>query len=172
VSRDFVTLDGKYVLVPAGSKLLGAAGAVGNLQQARVYIKFDRVVFPDQRAAYFPVRKVPAVDGQGAVGVEGDIDRHLMLQFGAAVMLGMLDGLGAAVQGPGSAGEPTLRELVAARTSSNLSHVVAGVIQKYANVVPTVTVEPGAKMKVFFAEDVRVSSYLTTAELSRIRSAR
>lgn len=172
VSRDFVTLDGKYVLVPAGSKLLGAAGAVGNLQQARVYIKFDRLMFPDQRAAHFPVRKVPAVDGQGSVGVPGDVDRHLMLQFGAAVMLGMLDGLAAAVEAPGTTASPTVRELVTARTSSNLSHVVAGVIQKYANVVPTITVEPGAKMKVFFAEDVRMSPYLTTTELSWVRSRR
>jgi len=172
VSRDFVTLDGKYVLVPAGSKLLGAAGAIGNLQQARVYMKFDRIVFPDQRAAYFPVRKVPAVDRQGAVGIEGNVDRHLMLQFGAAVMLGMIDGLGAAVQGLGSAAQPTLRELVAARASANFSQVVAGVIQKYANVVPTVTVEPGATMKIFFAEDVRMSPYLSTSDLSWVRSGR
>lgn len=172
VSRDYVSLDGKYVLVPAGTKLLGSAGAVGNLQQARVYIKFDRLIYPDQRSAYFPIRKVTAVDGEGAVGIEGDVNRHFMLQFGAAVMLGMLDGLAAAVQGPGSAGQPTLRELVAARTSTNLSTVVAGVIQKYANVVPTITVEPGAAMKVFFSEDVRMSPYLTTSELSWLRGRR
>jgi type IV secretory pathway VirB10-like protein len=172
VSRDFVSLDGKYVLVPAGTKLLGSAGSVGNLQQARVYMKFDRLIYPDQRAAFFPIRKVSAVDGEGAVGIPGDVDRHFALQFGAAVMLGMLDGLAAAVQGQGAEGQPTVRELVAARTSTNLSTVVAGVIQKYGNVVPTITVEPGASMKIFFAEDVRVSPYLTTSELSWLRGRR
>src|SRR5262245_11019003 len=58
VSRDFVSLDGRYVLIPAGSKLLGTAGTVQNVQQARVYLKFDRIIFPDQRSAYFPVRRV------------------------------------------------------------------------------------------------------------------
>jgi type IV secretory pathway VirB10-like protein len=137
-----------------------------------VYIKFDRVVFPDQRSAYFPTRKVPAVDGIGAVGVEGDVDRHLVLQFGAAVMLGVLDGIGAAVQSPNAATNPTLRDLVMARTSANFSTVLAGMIEKYANVVPTVTVESGSKMKVFFAEDVRLSPYARSADLSWMREGR
>lgn len=169
VSRDYVSLDGKFVLVPAGSKLLGEAGRVQNLQQERVYIKFERVIFPDQRSAYFPERKVPALDRLGAVGTAGNVDRHLVLQFGAAVMLGMLDGLGAAVQSPSAGTNPTLRDLVMARTSGNFSSVIAGVIQKYANVVPTVTVEPGTKMKVFFAEDVRLSPYVATRDLTWVR---
>lgn len=169
VSRDYVSLDGKYVLVPAGAKLLGEAGRVQNLQQERVYIKFDRVIFPDQRSAYFPVRQVPAVDRIGAVGIDGDVDRHLMLQFGAAVMLGVLDGVGAAVQSPSAGTNPTLRDLVMARTSADFSSVIAGAIQKYANVVPTVTVEAGAKMKVFFAEDVRMSPYMATSDLTWVR---
>jgi type IV secretory pathway VirB10-like protein len=169
VSRDYVSLDGKYVLVPAGSKLLGEAGRVQNLQQERVYLKFDRVIFPDQRSAYFPARKVPAVDRIGAVGIDGDVDRHLMLQFGAAVMLGVLDGVGAAVQSPSAGANPTLRDLVMARTSADFSSVIAGAIQKYANVVPTVTVESGAKMKVFFTEDVRMSPYMATGDLTWVR---
>jgi Bacterial conjugation TrbI-like protein len=169
VARDFVSLDGKYVLVPAGSKLLGEAGRVQNLQQERVYIKFDRILFPDQRSAYFPVRKVPAVDGMGAIGIEGDVNRHLFMQFGAAVMLGVLDGLGAAVQSPSAASNPTLRDLVMARTSADFSTVMSGVIQKYANVVPTVTVEAGAKMKVFFSEDIRLSPYMPTSNLTWVQ---
>jgi len=169
VSRDFVSLDGKYVLVPAGSKLLGEAGKVQNLQQERVYLRFDRIVFPDQRSAYFPVRKVAAVDQGGAVGVNGDVDRHLFLQFGAAVMLGVLDGLGAAVQGNSAASNPTVRDLVMARTSADFSNVVSGVIQKYANVVPTITIEAGSKLKVFFSEDVRLSPYMKAADLTWVK---
>jgi len=166
VSRDFVSQDGRLVIVPSGSKLLGEAGRVQNIQQARVYIKFDRIIYPDQRSAYFPKRKVPAVDGLGAVGMEGDVDRHLMLQFGAAVMLGLLDGFGAAVQSPSAGSNPTLRDLVMARTSGSFQNVIAGVIQKYANVVPTVTVEPGAKLKIYFAEDVLMSPYAPSSTLS------
>jgi type IV secretory pathway VirB10-like protein len=171
VSRDFVSLDGAQVLVPAGAKLLGAAGQVGNLQQARVYVRFDRIIFPDQRSAYFPTRQVSAVDGAGAIGIPGSVDRHFLLQFGAAIMLGVLDGLAAAVQTPGTGTNPGVRELVTARTSSNFSAVVAGILGRYANVVPTVTVEPGAKLKVFFVEDVWLSPYMRTADLTWVRGA-
>jgi type IV secretory pathway VirB10-like protein len=169
VSRDFVSLDGQYVLVPAGSKLIGMAGKTQNLQQARVYMKFDRVIFPDQRSAYFPVRRLPAVDGPGAVGIDGDVDRHFMLMFGSAVMLGMLDGLAAAVEGANYSATPTARELITARTSTNMSQVVASIVQRYGNVVPTITVDAGTKMKVFLAEDVRMSPYMRSRDLSWVR---
>jgi len=115
------------------------------------------------------VRKVPVVDGIGAVGIDSDVDRHLMLHFGAAVMLGVLDGIGAAVHSPSGGPNPTVRDLVMARTSAYFSSVIAGAIQKYANVVPTVTVESGAKTKVFFAEDVRMSPYMATSDLTWVR---
>ena len=169
VSRDFVSLDGEYVLVPAGAKLIGSAGRVQNLQQARVYLRFDRVLFPDQRSAYFPVRRLPAIDGAGSVGVEGDVDRHFMLMFGSAVMLGLLDGLAAAVEGASNAATPTSRDLIVGRTSMNMSQVVSGILARYGNVVPTITVEAGSKMKVFFAEDVRMSPYMRSRDLSWVK---
>jgi type IV secretion system protein VirB10 len=172
VSRDFVSLDGQYVLIPAGAKLVGAAGRVQNLQQARVYLRFDRVLFPDQRSAYFPTRKLPAVDGRGAVGTEGDVDRHFMLMFGSAVMLGLLDGLAAAVEGANNSATPTARELIMARTSMNLSQVVSGILARYGNVVPTITVDAGATMKVFFAEDVQMSPYGLAQDLSWVKAGR
>jgi type IV secretion system protein VirB10 len=159
VSRDFVSLGGQYVLVPAGAKLIGLAGRVQNLQQARVYIRFDRIIFPDQRSAYFPVRKVAAGDGVGSVGIEGDVDRHFGLMFGSAVMLGVVDGMAAAVEGANSSATPAARELIEARTSMNMSQVVAGILSRSGTVVPTVTVEAGTKMKVFFAADVRMTPY-------------
>jgi len=105
----------------------------------------------------------------GAVGVEGDVDRHFLLMFGSAVMLGMLDGLAAAVEGANNSATPTARELMVARTSMNMSQVVAGILARYGNVVPTITVEAGSKMKVLFAEDVRMSPYMRSRELSWVK---
>jgi len=65
-----------------------------------------------------------------------------------------------------------LRDLMMARASGNFSSVIGGVIQRYANVVPTVTVASGTKMKVFFAEDVRLSPYLRVRDLRWAREAR
>jgi type IV secretory pathway VirB10-like protein len=92
-----------------------------------------------------------------------------MLQFGAAIMLGVLDGLAAAVQSPTASGDPSLRDLMMGRTSSNFATIVGGVLQRYANVVPTVSVPPGSTMKVFFSEDVRLTPYMRSSDLSWMR---
>jgi hypothetical protein len=177
IIQDFLSADGKYVLYPAGAQVLGSAGRVQNAQQARAYIKATRVVFPRRSenekglAAFFPKRDMPATDAGGAIGVDGEVDRHFWLQFGAAVMLGVLDGMGAALQA-NTAGERTVDSLILGRTSNNLSNVVAGIVGRYGNVVPTISIEPGAKLKIYFDEDVLVSPYMLTSELAYLRERR
>ena len=110
-----------------------------------------------------------AVEGSGAVGVPGDVDRHFFLQFGAAIMLGVLDGLTVGARAGAAGSSSDARELVVGPASSSLGNVVGGVLQRYANVIPTVSVPPGTRMKVFFAEDVRMSSYMRSSDLSWMR---
>jgi type IV secretory pathway VirB10-like protein len=161
VSRDFLNHDGTAVLIPAGAKIIGRAGRVGNVQQGRVYIAFERVIFPDQRAVYFPKRQI-GVDGLGSAGVEGEVDRHFWLQFGSAIMLGVLDGLAGATQNWAAVPQPRIGDMVVGRTSQNFSRIMGKIVGRYANVVPTVTVHPGSKMKIFFSQDVRLSPYRQT----------
>ena len=175
VARDFVSLDGKQVLIPAGSKLYGTAGRVENLQQARLFIKFHKLVFPRRtpeetpKVAYFPTRRFPAMDSLGSLGVKDKVNRHLMLQFGAAIFLGVFDGLAAQVQSANADDNPTARDLVLSRTSQNFSNVVNAVIQRYANVVPTVTIREGTKLKCYFTQDVMLTPFMATRDLSWVR---
>lgn len=53
VNRDFL-LDGKVVLVPHGTQVLGVAGKVENQAQARLFMGFHRAIFPSGRSAFFP----------------------------------------------------------------------------------------------------------------------
>lgn len=172
VTRDFVSPDGRYVLVPAGSKIYGVAGSVQSLQQARLYMAFHRIVYPTRRgeneslSAYFPKRHFPGMDNMGSLGVSDKVNRHFMLQFGAAIMLGMFDGAAASVQSAGSVENPAMRDLVLSRTSQNFSNVVTSIIQRYANVVPTVTIREGKKCKVYFTQDVMMTPWMETRSLS------
>ncbi len=175
VARDFMSLDGKDVLIPAGAKIYGTAGKVQSLQQAKLFISFHKIVLPRRtpdetpKVAYFPTRQFPAMDSMGRLGVGGQVNRHMMLQFGAAIMLGVFDGLAAQVQSPGSEDNPTARDLVMSRTSQNFSNVVNAVIQRYANVVPTVTIKEGTKLKCYFTQDVELTPFMATRDLSWVR---
>jgi type IV secretion system protein VirB10 len=175
VARDFMSLDGKDVLIPAGAKIYGTAGKVQSMQQAKLFISFHKIVFPRRapdetpKVAYFPTRQFPAMDSMGRLGVGGQVNRHMMLQFGAAIMLGVFDGLAAQVQSPGSEDNPSARDMVLSRTSQNFSNVVNAVIQRYANVVPTVTIKEGTKLKCYFTQDVALTPFMATRDLSWVR---
>ncbi len=175
VARDFVSLDGKRVLVPAGAKVYGTAGRVQSLQQARLYVRFNKIVFPRRtpeetpRVAWFPSRTFPAMDQRGSLGVQDRVNRHLMLQFGAAIALGVFDGLGAKIEGASGGEDATARELVLARTARNFNQVADAVIQRYANVVPTVTIREGTKLKVYFTQDVMLTPFMETGELAWVK---
>ena len=175
VARDFMSLDGKDVLIPAGAKIYGTAGKVQSMQQAKLFITFHKIVFPRRepeetpKVAFFPTRQFPAMDSMGRLGVGGQVNRHMMLQFGAAIMLGVFDGLAAQVQSPGAEDNPTARDMVLSRTSQNFSNVVNAVIQRYANVVPTVTIKEGTKLKCYFTQDVALTPFMATRDLSWVR---
>jgi type IV secretory pathway VirB10-like protein len=175
VARDFMSLDGRDVLVPAGAKIYGTAGKVQSMQQAKLFISFHKLVFPRRtpdetpKVAFFPTRQFPAMDAMGRLGVDGQVNRHMMLQFGAAIMLGVFDGLAAQVQSPGSEDNPTARDMVLSRTSQNFANVVNAVIQRYANVVPTVTIKEGTKLKCYFTQDVALTPFMATRDLSWVR---
>jgi type IV secretion system protein VirB10 len=175
VARDFLSLDGKDVLIPAGARIYGTAGKVESLQQAKLFIKFHKIVFPRRteeetpKVAYFPTRRFPAMDSMGRLGVGGQVNRHMMLQFGAAIMLGVFDGLAAQVQSPGFEDNPTARDMVMSRTSQNFANVVNAVIQRYANVMPTVTIKEGTKLKCYFTQDVALTPFMATRDLSWVR---
>jgi type IV secretory pathway VirB10-like protein len=53
--------------------------------------------------------------------------------------------------------------------AQNFGQVAGQIIQRYANVVPTITLPSGKKMKVYFTSDVVVSPYLRTSELSWVQ---
>lgn len=172
VARDFVSLDGKQVLVPAGAKIYGTAGRVESLQQARLFIRFHKIVFPRRnpeetpKVAYFPSRAFPAMDQMGSLGGRGRVNRHLTLQFGAAIALGVIDGLAARAESPDANNNPTARDMMMQRTSQNFANIANSVIQRYANVVPTVTIREGTKLKCYFTQDVLLTPFMPTRELS------
>jgi type IV secretion system protein VirB10 len=172
VERDFVSLDGKQVLVPAGAKIYGTAGRVQSLQQARLFIRFHKIVFPRRnpeetpKVAYFPSRAFPAMDQMGSLGGRGRVNRHLTLQFGAAIALGVIDGLAARAESPDANNNPTARDMMMQRTSQNFANIANSVIQRYANVVPTVTIREGTKLKCYFTQDVLLTPFMPTRELS------
>jgi type IV secretion system protein VirB10 len=175
VTRDYVSPDGKWVLFPAGSTVLGVQGLVQAQQQTRLFIRMHRMLLPNETSLYFPERLQPqALNPDGSIGVEGSVNRHFWLQFGAAVCLGVVDGLSAAYStSSSSSGTVTIstQQYATGKVSDRLSQVTEKILDKYANVVPTITLKNGQRMKVYFSEDVLVNGYMPTSQLNWVGHA-
>ncbi|HQG93354.1 MAG TPA: TrbI/VirB10 family protein [Acidobacteriota bacterium] len=169
VSRDLIDDSGRFVVVPAGARLVGRSQVIHYMGASRLFIRFERLILPGGHSIAFPgsQRALAALDQTGALGAVTDVNRHWLLQFGTAIFVGVLEGLGAAAQqhtDPYSG-----RAYVIEDTTDNFEKILNTVMQRYTNIVPTITVGQGYRMKVFLTEDILVSPYARVAERSYAR---
>ncbi|HOB54200.1 MAG TPA: TrbI/VirB10 family protein [Acidobacteriota bacterium] len=164
VSRDLIDNSGRFVLLPAGTRIVGRSQTVTYMGASRLFINLHRMLLPNGAAVDFPAsqRALNALDRTGALGAVTRVNRHWGLQFGAAIFVGVLEGLGAAAQ---ARTDPySGRAYVIDDTTDNFEKILNTIMQRYTNIVPTITVGPGYRMKIFLTEDVWLSPYAPVSE--------
>ncbi len=148
VTRDVKGFDGKKVLVPRGSRLIGQYKSGVALGQSRTFVIWTRLIRPDGAAIEL---SSPATDGVGRGGLEGDVNTHFFERFGGAILLTLLNIGGAAVT------DSSDTSIVIASTRAGVD-AGASSITSGANVSPTVTVPQGSPVRVFVSQDLDFST--------------
>jgi type IV secretion system protein VirB10 len=105
-----------------------------------------------------------AMDETGALGVVSNVNRHWMLQFGTAIMLGVLDGVAGYAQR--NQQTVTAEGAVISRTSENFDRVLDRVMAQYSSIVPTISVDQGKTLRIYIADDILISPYSRLTERS------
>jgi type IV secretion system protein VirB10 len=176
VSRDVYGEAGKHVLIPKGSRLIGAYQSSVQLGQKRVSITWERLLRSD--GIDLKIDRSVAVDKLGRSGVEGLVDNKYIETFGNAILLSAIN-IGLAVgtekitkaqatsqttvQSPtltnplGSIattqqGKPS--DIAVQNAITNLGGVGQDIVQKSLKVAPTITVDQGTLIKVFVNQDL------------------
>jgi type IV secretion system protein VirB10 len=144
VSVDVKSFDGKRVLVPRSSRLIGQYKSGLTAGQTRAYVIWTRLIRPDGVSVALAS---PAVEFSGRSGLSGEVDGHFFKRFGSASLLSVIGGLGAIVSG-GAAG------LLIASNSQSAASVAA---QRDAQIPPTIRVAQGQPVRVFTARDLDFS---------------
>jgi len=170
VVRDLYDNSGRYVIIPTGTRVVGRSAAVSYQGAARLFIALHRMILPNGVSVPFPNSKqrMLALDQTGVLGAATRVNRHWWLQFGTAVFVGVLNGLGAAAQqrvDPYSA-----RAYVVEDTTDNFERILNTIMQRYTTIVPTITVAQGYPLKIHIAEDVRITPYALTRERSYVQT--
>ncbi|EJL20760.1 TrbI/VirB10 family protein [Novosphingobium sp. AP12] len=142
VSTDVRSFDGKRVLVPRSSRLIGQYKSGLTAGQKRAYVIWSRLIRPDGVSVNLGS---PAIAFGGETGLPGKVNSHFFERFGSAMLLSVVGGL------------TTL-------ASSGSSVVVAGgssaastAVQNGAQIGPTIRVRQGEPIRVFTAKDLDFS---------------
>ena len=143
VSQDVRSFDGKTVLIPRSSRLIGQYQSGVQQGQRRAYVIWTRLIRPDGASVNIAS---PAVAFDGTTGLRGDVNNHFFRRFGSSMLLWVVGGLGAIASGGAS--------VVIGGASQSAAGVAA---QSDSQIGPTIRVAMGEPIRVFTARDLDFS---------------
>jgi type IV secretion system protein TrbI len=157
VSNDVYSHDRQHILIPAGSKVLGEATKVDALGQVRLAVVFHRLIMPDGFSVSLDQFK--GLDQQGATALKDQVNNHYTRIFGASLALGVL---GSATQvGTGSALEANGADRIRQGFSAGLGTAGEQILDRFLNILPTVTIREGTRVKIYLSGDLLLPDYRT-----------
>ena len=145
VSQDVRSFDGKRVLIPRSSRLIGQYQAGVQQGQKRAYVIWTRLIRPDGVSVNIGS---PATGFDGTTGLEGDVNSHFFQRFGSGLLLSVVGGLGAVATG----GVGGLIVAGGAQGAANSA------VQSNGQISPTIRVRMGEPIRVFTARDLDFST--------------
>ena len=156
VTNPVYSQDRQHVLIPAGTFLLGDVQKVSGFGQRRLAVRFHRMVIPDGYSV--DLDQFQGLDQAGATGLSDQVNNHYLQIFGASIALGVISGAAeATMYGSGyNISGPAMYEQGVA---SSLSQSGADVLDRFINILPTITIREGHRIKVYLTQDMLLPAY-------------
>ncbi len=155
LSTDVYSTDRQHLLIPAGSKLLGETKKVETFGQTRLAVAFHRILMPDGYSVSLDQFK--GLNQIGDTGLRDQVNNHYLRIFGVSLAVGALGAVGQAGTGGAlnATGGDLMRQGFAASTAQSASQI----LDKFLNILPTVTIREGHRVKVYLAGDLALPDY-------------
>ena len=154
------TPTGKHLLIPQGSRLVGAYSSQVAYGQARVLVAWQRIVFPDGKA--MDIGAMPGADSAGYSGFEDLVNNHYARIFGSAlimsaitagVMYSQQSNTPSTLSANGTYA-PNASSIMSQALGQQLGNVTAQMIQKNMNIAPTLEIRPGYRFNIIVTKDL------------------
>ncbi|HEY3948391.1 type IV secretion system protein VirB10 [Phenylobacterium sp.] len=149
VSRDVRGFDGKDVLIPRGSTIIGQYRSAAAIGQKRAFVVWSRIITPT--GVSIDVGS-PATDELGRGGLSGKADEHFFERFGSAILLSVIS---AGVDAAGRSNGNSTELVIGSATQAN--QVASIALQKQIDIPTTIRVPQGAPVQVSVARDLDFS---------------
>jgi type IV secretion system protein VirB10 len=162
VSQDVYSFDGRRVLIPTGSRLIGEYQSEITRGQTRIFVVWTRMLRDD--GVTVRLNSIGA-DSLGRAGLTGRVDKKFRERFGAAILLSIVGGGASYLTGYGSQtasgdsddaqrAEELARETLA-QTFSDMANQALG---DSLRIPPTISVGQGERIFVFVRQDLDFSA--------------
>ena len=154
LTTDYYSHDHQQLLLPQGTRLIGNVQSVGNAQQRKLFIVFNRAICPDGFS--LDLNKYIGLDPLGTTGLATNVNNHILSSFAAAAAIGGLGGL-AQIGNNGSilTADTQIRNGISSQTSQEAEQI----LNHFINRLPVITVKEGSRARVYINQDILIPSY-------------
>jgi type IV secretion system protein VirB10 len=155
LTNDIYSHDRQHLLIPAGSKVLGETKKVDAFGQTRLAVVFHRLIMPDGYS--LSLDQFKGLNQTGDAGLRDQVNNHYLRIFGVSLAIGAL---GAVAQG-GTSGPLTASgtDLMRQGFAQSTAQSSAQILDKFLNILPTVTIREGHRVKVYLSGDLALPDY-------------
>ena len=147
----------QIVLIPSGARLLGTASPVQAFGETRLAVKFHRLIMPD--GTTYDLDQFPGLNERGDAGLKDQVDRHYLQIFGASIALGSLSGLAQYATRSASSAEYGFSDAFGQGMGASLATSSGRVLDRFLNVLPSVTIREGHRLKIYLTRDLDLPPY-------------
>lgn len=158
LTNNIYSHDGQRLLIPAGTKVLGETKRVEGFGQTRLAVVFHRLIMPDGFSV--DLDQFHGLNQIGETGLKDQVNHHYLQIFGASIAVGAIGGLAEVGTNTSSLGLPqtptdAYRQGVAASLAQSSTHI----LDRFLNLLPTITIREGHRVKVYLMQDLLVPDY-------------
>jgi type IV secretion system protein TrbI len=155
LSSNVYSSDRQHLLIPAGSKVLGETKRVDSLGQKRLAVTFHRLLMPDGFSVSLDQFK--GLNQVGDTGLRDQVNNHYLRIFGVSLAIGILGAVAQA--GTGNAITSSSSDLMRQGLAGSMAQSSAQILDKFLNILPTVTIREGHRVKVYLSGDLALPGY-------------
>lgn len=147
---------GSDLLIPQGARLIGSYSANVQYGQSRLFVVWQRIVYPDGRA--LDIGAEPGTDSAGYAGFKDRVDSHWVRIFASAAMMSAISaGVAYSQDRNGEASgnyyAPNFSQEISAATGQQFGQAAAKLLEKNLDIAPTLKIRPGYRFSVLLIRD-------------------
>jgi len=157
VTSPVYAADRQSVVIPAGARVLGTAAPVQAFGESRLAVRFHRLVLPS--GVTYSLDQFTGLNERGDAGLKDLMDRHYLQLFGASIAIGTLSGLGQYSTRSGASGTYAFSDAFGQGLGGSLASSGGRILDRFLNVLPTVTIREGHRIKIYLTGDLDLPPY-------------